>query len=99
LYAKKILKKENNINIDTTTICVLFLSIRDTSLTGRNPPDEINVNAKFNESKDLIENKFKIIKIKRVKPEYNKKILVACLNISELLKEIKFVNDFLKLSS
>ena len=31
--------------------------------------------------------------------EYNKKILIACLKISELLKEIKFVKVFLKLSS
>ena len=55
--------------------------------------------AKFNESNVLIEKIFKIIKIKRVKNEYKRKILVACLKISELLNEIKFVNVFLKLSS
>ena len=52
-----------------------------------------------NESKDLIENIFKIKNIMRVKKEYNKKILIACFKISELLNEIKFINDFLKLSS
>ena len=30
---------------------------------------------------------------------YNIKILVACLKLSELLKDVKFVNVFLKLSS
>ena len=71
----------------------------DRSLTGKKPPEEIRVKARFNESKDLIEKIFKMIKIKNVKTEYNKKILVACFNISELLNEIKFVNVFLKLSS
>ena len=42
----------------------------DRSLTGRKPPEEIRVNARFNESKDLIEKIFKIIKIKKVKAEY-----------------------------
>ena len=67
--------------------------------TGKNPPEDINVNAKFNESKDLIENIFKIIKIKRVILEYRRKILIACLRTSELLKEKKFVKVFLKFSS
>ena len=31
--------------------------------------------------------------------EYNKNILIACFKISELSKEIKFVNVFLKFSS
>ena len=55
--------------------------------------------AKFNESKDLIEKIFKIIKINKVNPEYKRKIFIACFKISELLKDIKFVKDFLKLSS
>ena len=38
----------------------------DKSFVGKNPPDEIRVNAKFNESKDLIEKILRIIKIKRV---------------------------------
>ena len=45
------------------------LIIFERSFTGKNPPDEMIVNARFNESKDLIEKMFKIIKIKRVNPE------------------------------
>jgi hypothetical protein len=75
------------------------LKILERLFTGKKPPDEIKVKAKFNESNDLIEKMFKIMNIKRVKLEYKRKILIACFNISELLKEIKFVNDFLKLSS
>ncbi len=63
------------------------MNILDKSLTGKNPPEDIRLKAKFNESKDLTEKIFKIIKIKSVKPEYNKKIFIACFNISELLKE------------
>ncbi|MDC1112306.1 hypothetical protein OAS43_00700 [Candidatus Pelagibacter sp.] len=96
---KKILKNEVSINKDIIIICELSLIILDKLLTGKKPPDEISVKAKFNESKDLIENIFKIKNIMRVKKEYNKKILIACFKISELLNEIKFVNDFLKLSS
>tara|TARA_B100000475_G_C14709332_1_gene192583 strand:+ start:160 stop:411 length:252 start_codon:yes stop_codon:yes gene_type:complete len=77
----------------------LSLIIIDKLFTGKNPPDEIMVKAKFNESNDLIEKNFKTIKINNVSPEYSKKIFIACLNISELLNEIKFVNVFLKLSS
>ena len=51
---------------------------------GKNPPDEIKEKAKFKESKDLIENKFRIIKINKVIIEYNKKIFTACFNTSEL---------------
>ena len=71
----------------------------DRSFTGKKPPDDIIVKAKLRESKVLIEKIFKIIKIKRVKDEYNKNIFVVCFKISELLKEIKLVNVFLKLSS
>ena len=80
-------------------ICEFSLIIFDRSLTGKKPPEEIKVNARFKESNDLIENKFNIIKIIRVIPEYKKKILIACLRISELLNEKKLVKDFLKLSS
>ena len=93
------LKNDSNMRNDRTIIWVLSLIILERSLTGRNPPDEIIVKARFNESKVLIENKFNIINIERVKVEYNRKILVACFKISELLKEIKFVNVFLKFSS
>ena len=57
----------------------------------------MRVKARFNESNALIENKFRIIKIISVKNEYNKKILIACFNISELFNEKKFVSVFLKL--
>ena len=99
LYTKNILKNDDNISKETTIICIFSLSIKDNSLTGRNPPEDIKVNAKFNESKVLTEKILRIIKIVSVKAEYKKKILVACLNISELSKEMKFVKVFLKLSS
>ena len=68
-------------------IWVLFFKIFESSLVGKNPPDEIIVKAKFKESKLLIEIKLRIININNVRPEYNKKILVDCLKISELLKD------------
>ena len=93
------LKNDNSISIDKTIIWVLSLTIKESSFTGKNPPEEIIVKAKFKESKVLIEKKFKTMNIKRVKDEYRRKILVTCFKISELLKEIKFVNVFLKFSS
>ena len=93
------LKNDVNIRIDKIIIWVLSLIILDRSFTGKKPPEEINEKAKFNESKDLIEKILRIIKIISVIPEYNKKILKACLSISELLNEKKLVNVFLKLSS
>ena len=69
------------------TIWVLFFKIFESSLVGKKPPDEIIEKAKFKESKLLIEIKFKIMKINSVRPEYNKKILVDCFKISELLKD------------
>ena len=69
------------------------------SFTGKNPPEEIIVNAKFNESKVLIERVFRMIKIESVSAEYRRKTLMPCFNISELLNDIKFVSVFLKLSS
>tara|TARA_Y100001935_G_C16831073_1_gene279436 strand:+ start:249 stop:455 length:207 start_codon:yes stop_codon:yes gene_type:complete len=68
-------------------------------LTGKKPPDEIIVKDRFNESNVLIEKIFKTININIVNDEYKIKILVACFKISELLKDIKFVKVFLKLSS
>ena len=47
--------------------------IKERSFTGKNPPEEISVNDKFSESKDLTENMFKIIKISSVKNEYKRK--------------------------
>ena len=42
----------------------------DNSLTGKKPPDEIIVRARFNESNVLIEKIFNIINIKIVNDEY-----------------------------
>ena len=67
--------------------------------TGRKPPDEIIVIAKFSELKDLIPKIFKIIKIDKVNPEYNNKIFIDCFSISEELKDRKLVKDFFKFSS
>ena len=93
------LKNEKSISIDIIIIWEFSFKINDKSLTGRKPPEDINVKAKFKESNVLIEKILRIIKIISVKKEYNKKILIACLNTSELLNEIKFVNVFLKFSS
>ena len=57
------------------------------SLSGKKPPDEIKLNARFNELKVRTENMFKTRKIINVKKEYSKKILIACLKISLLSKE------------
>ena len=57
------------------------------SLSGKKPPDDIKLNAKFNELKVLTENMFKTRKIINVKKEYSKKILIACLKISLLSNE------------
>ena len=93
------LKNDNSINTDNITIWKFSFIILDKSLTGKNPPDEINVKAKFKELKDLIEKIFSIEKITSVRTEYNKNIFIACLKISELSKEMKFVKVFLKFSS
>ena len=63
------------------------LKILERSFTGKKPPDEIIVKAKFKESNVLIDKKFRIRKIKMVKPEYNKNILIVCFNISSLFKD------------
>ena len=82
LYPKKILKKDVSIQKDKIIIWGFSLIIFERSLTGKNPPEEISVKAKFNESKDLIEKIFKIININNVILEYNKKILMACFKAS-----------------
>ena len=61
---KRITLIENSLNEDSEMIIWEFsFNMLDRSLTGKNPPDEISVKAKFNESKLLTENIFKIIKI------------------------------------
>ena len=69
-------------------IWAFSLIIADNSLTGKKPPDEMIVRAKFKESNVLIEKIFKIINIIIVNDEYKIKILIACFKISELLKDI-----------
>ena len=68
--------------------------ILDKLFVGKKPPEEIKENAKFNESKVLIENKFNIIKITKVMPEYIKNTLIACLNISDVLNEKNLLTFF-----
>ena len=99
LQLKKILKKETSIKIEKIIIWVLFNKILDKLLVGKKPPDEIIVIAKFNELKARILNKFKIKKNINVIIVYNSRILKDCFKVSALLKDLKFVNDFLKLLS
>ena len=60
----------------------------ESSFVGKNPPEEIIENAKFNELKLLIDIKFSTMNINNVNPEYNKNILNDCLKISELLNDM-----------
>tara|TARA_B100000767_G_scaffold270135_1_gene293222 strand:+ start:790 stop:1020 length:231 start_codon:yes stop_codon:yes gene_type:complete len=76
---------------------VLFVKILDKLFDGKKPPEDTTVIAKFNELNNLILKKLRIIKIPNVINEYKKKILRDCFKVSDLLKEIKFVKDFLKL--
>ena len=99
LYVKKILKKEINIKKENIIIWKSFIKIDEISFTGRNPPEEIIVIARFSELNDLIPRMFRIIKIDIVKPEYNRRILIDCFKISAELKDKKLVKDFFKLSS
>ena len=96
---KKILKNETSINNEKIIIWVWFVKIDERLFEGKKPPDEITVIDKFKELKDLISKIFKIIKMEIVIQVYKINILTVCFNISELLKDIKFVKDFLKLSS
>ena len=77
----------------------MVLTIVDKLLDGINPPDEIKVIAKLNESKVLKSKILKIIKMHIVKIIYKIKILDDCLRSSDVLKDKKFVSDFFKLSS
>ena len=97
MYVKKILKKEINIKKENIITWKSFIKIDESSFTGRNPPEEIIVIAKFSELNDLIPSMFKIIKIDTVNPEYNKRIFIDCFKISAELKDKKFVKDFFRL--
>ena len=76
---------------------MLFVKILDKLFDGKKPPEDTTVIAMFNELNNLILKKLRIIKIPNVINEYKKKILSDCFKVSDLLKEIKFVKDFLKL--
>ena len=78
---------------------MFVLTMLDRLLTGKKPPDEINVNAKLNESKSLKSKKFKIKKIPNVNNIYKINIFDDCFNVSAVLKDKKFVKDFFKLLS
>ena len=54
---------------ERTRIWEFSLTINDKSFTGKKPPEEIKVNARFNESKVLNEKIFKITKIIKVNIE------------------------------
>jgi hypothetical protein len=99
LYTKKILKKETSINNEKIIICEFWISIVDRSFTGKKPPDEIMVIAKFSELNNLIPNKLRITKITNVKLEYKINILIVCFKTSVVLNDKKFVRDFFKFSS
>ena len=67
LYNKKRLKKDKSIEIERTICWNLPLIIKLRLLSGKNPPDEINVNDKLNESNILIpdtDNNKNIIKVR-----------------------------------
>ena len=97
LYVKNILKNDTNISNDIIIICELLIKILDKLFDGRKPPEEITVMARFKELNILISKIFKIIKIPNVINEYKRKIFNDCFKVSDLLKDIKLVNDFLKL--
>ena len=99
LYVKNILKNDVSISKEDIIICGSFIRIFDKLLDGKKPPEEMIVIARFKELNVLISKMFSIIKIPNVINEYKKKIFKDCLNVSALLKDIKFVKDFLKLLS
>jgi len=71
----------------------------DKLFTGKNPPDEINVIDKFNESKTLKSRNCKISKITNVNKVYKINIFEDCFKVSDVLNDKKFVKDFFKLLS
>ena len=99
LQVKKILKKDTSIINEKTISLVFVLMIADKLLTGIKPPDEINVIAKLNESKDLRSKIFKITNIKNVNKVQRINILDDCFKVSDVLKDKKLVKDFFKLLS
>ena len=58
------LKKDVSINNEIKITWASSLIMLDRSFTGKKPPDDISVNAKFSELNALIEKKFRMIKSK-----------------------------------
>jgi hypothetical protein len=67
LYVKNILKNDINISNENITCLALEFKTMERLLKGKNPPEEINVIDKLNESKSLKLKIFKTINIKKVK--------------------------------
>ena len=67
LYSKKRLKKDKSIDIDKTICWNLLSIIKLRLLSGKKPPDEINVKDKLKELNDLKSLKYNIMKIIIVK--------------------------------
>ena len=81
------LKKDVSIKIDKTIIWEFSFIMLERSFTGKKPPDEINVKAKFKELKDLIENKFRIkeISLKGKKPPDDIKLIAKFNELNDLI--------------
>jgi hypothetical protein len=71
----------------------------DKLFIGKKPPEEIIVIAILSELKVLKLKKFRIMNNIKVNTVYKMNILNDCFKVSALLKDIKFVKDFLKLLS
>ena len=93
------LKKDSSIRVEKIIIFILEFKTDCKSLTGKKPPEDMSVKAKFNDVNALKSKIFKIVKIKKVNKEYKINIFKDCLKISDVLNEKKFVKDFFKLLS
>ena len=80
-------------------ILIGLLAIEKRLFTGKKPPEDMTVNERFRDVKDLKSKILKIINIIKVRNKQNIKILKNCLKISDELKAKKFVKVFLRLSS
>ena len=72
---------------DKAIFFIFVSNIEDNESTGKKPPDEITDKARFSDMKDLKLNISKYKKRIRVRIVYNKKILIDCLIISDVLKD------------
>ena len=99
LYVKKMLKKDNSINIENINLLKSEFITESILLNGKKPPEEIIVRAKLSESKVLKFINLRIKKINKVIPLYKIKTLIDCFINSFELNDKKFVRDFFKLLS